>query len=56
MVVGNAFSHCNGSSAFSSREAVSTIKVIIRNTEILMGFEMSLRAEPILYASLATVY
>jgi hypothetical protein len=42
MVVGNAFSNCNGSSAFPFREAVCTIKVIIRNMEPLVGFEMCL--------------
>jgi hypothetical protein len=41
---------------FSSQEAVSLIKVIIWNKEPLMGFEMSLRAEPHLYLGLAAVY
>jgi hypothetical protein len=41
---------------FSSREAVSPIKVIIRNKKPLVGCEMSLRAEPQLYVSLAAVY
>jgi hypothetical protein len=34
----NAFSHCNGSSAFSSREAINPTKVIICDEEYLMGF------------------
>jgi hypothetical protein len=41
-VMGNAFSTCSGSSAFSSWEAVSSINVIIWNKELLMGFEMCL--------------
>jgi hypothetical protein len=41
-VMGNAFSICNGSSIFSSREAVSPRKMIIWNKEPLMGFEMCL--------------
>jgi hypothetical protein len=57
VVVGNAFSHCNHSSAFSSWEAVSPIKVIIWNDELLMGFERCLlRAELHLYESLSAVY
>jgi hypothetical protein len=56
MVVGNASSNCNGSSAFCFREAVCTIKVIIWKVEPLMGFEMCLRAEPRLYVSSAPVY
>jgi hypothetical protein len=49
MIVGNAF---------SSRESVHPIKVIIWNKELLMGFDMSLRAEPHVrvYVSLAAVY
>jgi hypothetical protein len=47
MVMGNAL---------SSREAVSPIKVILWNEEPLMGFEMSLKAEPHLYVSFAVVY
>jgi general stress protein 26 len=43
VVVGNAFfCHCNGSSAFSNWEAVSTIKVVIWNEESLVGFEVCL--------------
>jgi hypothetical protein len=42
MVMGNDFSHCNGSSVFSSLEAVSPIKVVIWNEEALMGFEICL--------------
>jgi hypothetical protein len=41
-VVANSLSMCNGSSAFSSWEAVSSIKVILWNKELLMGFEMCL--------------
>jgi hypothetical protein len=43
MIAGNAVSHCNGSSALSSWEAVISIKVLIWNKEHLMG------AEPHLY-------
>jgi hypothetical protein len=56
MVMGNAFSNCKGSSAFSSREEVNPIKVIIQNKEPIMGLEISLREEPNLYVSLAALY
>jgi hypothetical protein len=49
MIVGNAISYCNGSSAFTSWEAVIPIKVIIWNKEPLMGFEMRLREESHIY-------
>jgi hypothetical protein len=42
--------------AFYSWEAVSPIKMIIWNKEPLMGFEMCLRAQSHLYASLTAVY
>jgi hypothetical protein len=38
MLVGDAFSDCNGSSAFSSRLTIYSIKVVIWNVEPLMGF------------------
>jgi hypothetical protein len=56
MLMGNAFSNCNGSSSFSSRDAGIRINVIIWHKELIVRFEMSLRAEPHLYASLASVY
>jgi hypothetical protein len=46
MVMGNAF---------SSREAVSQIKVINLNEEPLMGFHVPLRGKSHLYACLAAV-
>jgi hypothetical protein len=49
MVMGNAFSHCKSSSAFSSWEAVSPIKVIIWNEEPLMGFDMCLWEQSHIY-------
>jgi hypothetical protein len=33
MVMGNAFSNCNGSSAFSARVSVGSVKVEILNKE-----------------------
>jgi hypothetical protein len=42
MVVGNAFSNCNGSSAFSARVAVGSIKVAIWNKDPLTRFQMCL--------------
>jgi hypothetical protein len=46
MAVVNAFSKCNGDSAFSSWEAVSPIKVVIKNREPLTTVsDVSLRAE-----------
>jgi hypothetical protein len=56
MVMGNAFCNCNGSSAFSYREAVSLIKVVIWNKEPLMSFQMSLTTGPHLCAGLAAAY
>jgi hypothetical protein len=41
--------------AFSSREVLSPIKVIISNEEPFMGVELFLRAEPHLHVSLAAV-
>jgi hypothetical protein len=38
MVLGNAFPNYKGSNAFSSREGVSQIKVLISNKEPLLGF------------------
>jgi hypothetical protein len=55
MVVGIAFSNCKGS-FLSSSEALSPMKVKLWNKEPLMGFEMSLKAEPHLYGSVADVY
>jgi hypothetical protein len=56
MVIGNAFSNCNGSYAFSARVAVGSIKVVILNKEPLMRFQMSLKKGPHLRVSLAAVY
>jgi hypothetical protein len=41
---------------FSSRKEVSPLKVIILNEGHLMGFEISLKAQPHLYVSLAAAY
>jgi hypothetical protein len=56
MVMGDALSNRNGSSAFSSWEAVSTIKVAIWNKDPLMNFQACLRVEPHLYVSIAAFY
>jgi hypothetical protein len=58
MVMGNGFSNCNGSSAFSSWEVVSPIKVIIWIKEPVMGFEMYVCEQSYIYiyVSLAAVY
>jgi hypothetical protein len=42
VVVRNAFPNCNGSSAFSARVAVGSIKVLIWNKESLMWFQTCL--------------
>jgi hypothetical protein len=42
MIVGNAFSNCNGSSAFYARVAVGSVKMEILNKEPLMRFQMCL--------------
>jgi hypothetical protein len=42
MVMGNAFSNHNGSSAFSSWVAISLIKVIIWNKELLGSWTLSI--------------
>jgi hypothetical protein len=42
MTVRDAFPNCNGSSAFSAREAVGPIKMVIWNKEPLMKFLMCL--------------
>jgi hypothetical protein len=56
MVVGNAFSKCKGSSAFSAREAFRSIKVEIWNKIPLMRFQIYLKTRPHLYVGLAAVY
>jgi hypothetical protein len=56
MIVGDAASHCNGSSTFSFRVAIGSINVVILNMKPLMGFQMSLKTGPHLYASPAAVY
>jgi hypothetical protein len=55
MTVGDAFSGCNGSSAFSSRGAIDAMKVVILNRKPPMGFYVSLKRKPRLYVSLAAV-
>jgi hypothetical protein len=42
MVVWNAFPDCNGSSAFHSRVAIDSIKVVSWNVKGLVRFEMCL--------------
>jgi hypothetical protein len=49
VVAGDAFSYYNNSSAFSSWKAVSTMKVLIWNTEPLMRFETCLWKEGHIY-------
>jgi hypothetical protein len=44
MVVGNAFSNCNGNSPFSDLIAVGSIKVEIWNEEPLLRFQICLAA------------
>jgi hypothetical protein len=56
MTVGDAFSNCNGSSAFSARVAVDSIKVVFWNKEPLMSFQMSLKTGPHLCVDLAAAY
>jgi hypothetical protein len=56
MVVENAFSNFNGSSAFSAWVAVGLIKVVIWNKEPLMSSDLSLKTGQHLCTGLAAVY
>jgi hypothetical protein len=54
--VGNAFSHCNGSSVFSSREAVSSVNMTIFNKLPPMGFAMCVWEQSHIYMSVSQLF